>query len=286
MPAVAEAPTMETRDLNFKPLVNSNPKVLTSAQIEEFNERGYLLPFNIFNQLEADRNRAYFDYLLAEMKVLNDGRDTYAINGYQVCCEGIYDFVMNPKILDLVSDLIGPNVVCWGTHFFCKMPHDPKSVPMHQDASYWPFSPARTVTVWLAIDDTSTENGCMSFVPGTHRVGHIGWKETKEPAVLNQEIENVERFGKPVPIELKAGDIEMHADMLVHGSPPNPSGKRRCGLTLRYCPPEVKALNVNWTMQAVLCRGVDNTGNWRHIARPSGNDLRPSGKKPKSIGAN
>jgi hypothetical protein len=277
---------METRDLSFKSVVNPTPKVLTPAQIEEYNERGYLKPFRIFNAAETERNRAYFDYLLAELKVHNDGRDTYAINGYQQCCEGVYDLVMNPAILDLVSDLIGPNVICWGTHFFCKIPHDPKSVPCHQDASYWPFTPARTVTVWLAIDDASMENACMYFIPGTHRKGHLSWKNTSDDAVLHQEIENDAQYGKRVPIELKAGEIEMHADMLAHGSTANPSSKRRCGLTLRYCPPEVKAINTNWTHQAILCRGVDNTGNWRQCKRPSGNDLRPHGKRPQAIGGN
>ena len=277
---------MSQRDLNFKPIENSNPRTLTRGQIETFNRDGYLTPFRIYDQDGVEQNRRYFDDLLAQLKAFKDGRDTYAINGYHTHCDGIWDMVMNPRILDLVEDLVGPDFVCWGTHFFCKMPHDPKSVPWHQDASYWPFTPARTVTVWLAIDDASLENACMSFIPGTHRLGHLSWKRTNNPAVLDQEIEDVEKFGKAAPIELKAGEIEMHADMLAHGSPPNPSSRRRCGLTLRYCPTYVRSVNPYWKGQAVLCRGRDTGGYWEHWPRPVGNDLTLPENRRVAIGAN
>ena len=278
---------MSTRDLSFKTVVNPAPKVLSPAQVAAYNERGYLKPFRIFDAEDARCNRAYFDGLLKQLKEFNDGRDTYAINGYHECCEGIYDLVMNPRVLDMVEDLMGPNIVCWGTHYFCKTPHDPKSVPWHQDASYWPFTPARTVTVWLAIDDASIENACMCVLPGTHRLGHLSWKDTKAPAVLNQQIEDIEKYGQPAPIELKAGEIELHADMLAHGSPPNPSPLRRCGLTMRYCPPEVRPLKKEWGHCAILCRGTDRTGHWRHIERPIGNDLTPHHQRRRiAIGAN
>lgn len=272
-------------DLDFQPVDNPAPRALTAEQVAFYNEQGYLKPFEIYNALEAARNRAYFDYLLAELRAQNDGRDSYAINGYHTRCEGIYDMATHPATLDLVEDLVGPNVICWGTHFFAKMPHDPKAVPWHQDASYWSLTPARTVTVWLAIDDADRENAAMMFLPGTHRRGHLKWKQAEGPAVLGQEIEDVDRFGEPVHDELGAGQISLHADMLAHGSEPNGSDRRRCGLTIRYCPPEVKPLNAGWGENAILCRGEDTTGHWQHNARPCGNDLSPQ-NKPRAIGGN
>jgi len=277
---------MAARDLRFKPVENPRPKTLTRAQVEAYNRDGYLKAFPIFDAAGAERNRAYFDSLLAQLKTFNDGRDTYSINGYHTHCAGLHDLVMNPRILDLVEDIVGPDIICWGTHFFCKIPHDPKSVPWHQDASYWPFSPARTVTVWLAIDDASVENACMRFIPGTHRMGHLSWKRTQSEAVLDQEIEGIDALGAPVPIELKAGEIELHADMLAHGSPPNPSARRRCGLTLRYCPPSVRSLNPDWRGQGVLCRGRDAEQYWKHWPRPAGEDLTLPQNRKVAIGAN
>lgn len=278
----------EGRDtgLDFVPVVNPNPKRLTQEQIEYYNREGYIRPLQIFDAEQAQQCRAYFDHLLETMRSMKDGRDgNYAINGYHICCEGLWDIATNPIILDYVEDLIGPDIIAWGSHFFCKQPHDPKVVPWHQDASYWPFRPARTVTVWLAIDDTDRENAAMLFLPRTHTLGHLEWKETAKPAVLGQEIQNVERFGTPVFDELRAGEMSLHADMLAHGSTVNASSRRRCGLTIRYCPPWVVSLNPDWQRQAILCRGVDNSGNWTHNPRPLGDSLDPS-HKPRSIGAN
>ena len=276
---------MEERDLSFKPVANDNPQHLTREQLDFYNEQGYIFPVSIYNESESTANRDYFDMLLREMNAFRDGRDSYAINGYHMRCQGLWDIVTEPRILDYVEDIVGPNIIAWGTHFFCKMPHDPKVVPWHQDASYWPLSPARTMTVWLAIDDADIENAAMQFIPGTHRLGPLDWKHTDKPAVLHQEIVNIGQYGQPIADKLKAGEISLHADMLAHGSTPNYSNLRRCGLTIRYCPPEVRPLNPMWAKQAVLCRGTDDYGHWANIPRPAGEDLSPEGK-PKSIGGN
>jgi len=276
---------MEERDLSFQRVENSNPRKLTSEQIKHYNEHGYIRPIAIFSPQETARNREYFDSLLDEMNRMKDGRDSYAINGYHSHCRGIWDIVTNPKILEYVQDIAGPNFVGWGTHFFCKMPGDTKIVPWHQDASYWPLSPARTVTVWLAIDDADAENAAMQFIPGTHKLGALDWKTTDKPAVLEQEITDIGQYGKPVFDELKAGEISLHADMLAHGSTANSSQRRRTGLTIRYCPAEVRALNPSWATQAIWCRGADPSNHWANNARPDGEDLWPL-DKPRAIGGN
>ncbi|WOO40117.1 phytanoyl-CoA dioxygenase family protein [Rubellicoccus peritrichatus] len=272
-------------DLSFKPSTTSTPKELSQSQISHYNQQGYISPLDIYSPQEADRNRKYFDFLMEELKRVSPDADSYAINGYHTCCQGLWDIVNHPLILDYVEDLIGPNVICWGTHFFCKVPHDPKSVPWHQDASYWPLTPSRTTTVWLAIDDADEENSAMQFIPGTHRKGHLKWKDSKTPSVLNQEITNIDTYGTPVTNTLKAGQMSLHADMLAHGSTPNHSDRRRCGLTIRYCPPEVTPLKKNWAEQGILCRGRDITGNWAHNGRPESDDVSAKVKRA-AIGAN
>lgn len=275
------------RDLSFKPAAGDHLTNLTPAQIDAYNERGYLTGFSIFNDEEVKRNRDYFDSLLAAMNRMNDGRSAYAINCYQGRCRGIYDLATEPRILDYVQDIVGPDIICWATHFFCKLPHDTKHVPWHQDASYWDMTPARTVTVWLAIDDADVENACMYVIPETHRKGHLKWKRTDKPAVLDQEIVDIESFGEPAPIELKAGRISLHADMLVHGSQPNRSNRRRCGLTLRYCPPYVQPTGSDRgaNVEPILCRGKDTHGHWNYRTRPAGDDIS-NRYKPKSVGGN
>ncbi|MDB6168994.1 MAG: Phytanoyl-CoA dioxygenase [Verrucomicrobia bacterium] len=271
MPANA---VTEERDLSFRPVENASPLRLTREQIRFYNERGYVMPLRAFSSAEAARNRAYFDDLLKKVQAARSDLDSYSINGFHVHCAGLYDIVTHPLILDHVQDLIGPDVICWGSHFFCKQPHEPRKVAWHQDASYWPFTPARTVTVWLAIDDTDRENAAMMFLPGSHAKGHLKWRQVaKDQAVLNQEIEDTGQLGEPVYDELKAGEFSLHADMLAHGSEPNTSARRRCGLTIRYCPPTVRALSPAWTRGAIVCRGSALPEAWPSNPRPAGEDV-------------
>lgn len=260
----------QDKDLSFVPVDNPEPRLLSTEQIDQYNRDGYVRPFRIFDDDGVQANRDYFDSLMAKVEAADDQRDQYSINGYHKHCCGLYDIVLNPLILDHVEDLLGPNFQAWGTHFFCKLPHDEKKVPWHQDASYWPFDKSRTVTVWLAIDDADEENAAMQFIPGTHAKGHLEWHCTDEPAVLWQEIQDAESYGEPVFDSLKAGEMSMHADMLAHGSTANSSSRRRCGLTIRYCPFDVKALEPHWGQQSILCRGEDHTGNWEYLDRPEG----------------
>lgn len=258
------------RDLSFHPVVNPSPRTLSAEQVKGFNERGYVMPLDVLSSGEADDLRRYFDDMMA--RVLELGGDSYSINGYHNRSARLYDLTLTPRILDYVEDLLGPDFLVWGTHFFCKTPHDPKEVPWHQDASYWPLTPSKTVTVWLAIDDVDRGNSAMRFIAGSHRQGHLAFETRSDNVVLNQQVVNAESMGETIDVELKAGQISLHSDMLVHGSLPNASDRRRCGLTIRYASTEVRPLAEGWGQASILCRGADRFGHWRFINRPEGED--------------
>jgi hypothetical protein len=210
--------------------------------------------------------RAYFDQLLA--KYLAEGKDSYSISSAHLRHSRVWDVLTNPRIVAIVSDLLGPNVVAWGSHFFCKMPGDGKTVSWHQDASYWPLTPSKAVTMWLAIDDADRGNACMRFIPGTHVLGHLTYKlsETDPSNVLNQTVTDVEKYGEPVYVELKAGEASLHSDLLLHGSEANASARRRCGLTLRYTAGDVRAY-MGWEEKGVIVAG-DKPPHWSNRPRP------------------
>jgi non-heme Fe2+,alpha-ketoglutarate-dependent halogenase len=257
-----------TRELKFFPIVTPNPKRLTNEQISFFNTKGYLSPFTIFEGAAVEKNRRDFDAIL--QKFLDAGKDSYAIDRYHDRIQAIYDLAKTPAILDIVEDLLGPNFVCWATHYFCKLPGDDKGVSWHQDCTYWPLTPTKTITVWLAIDDADKENGCMEVVPGSHLQGGITHKESNmsEKNVLTQTVADMSKYSQPVALELKAGQISIHSDLTIHGSLPNRSNRRRCGLTLRYCPTDVRAF-WDWNNFSIMCRGSDPTRHWASLPRPS-----------------
>ena len=255
------------RDLRFHPCTTPNPGVLTAGEIEAFNRDGYLKGFRVFDDAEMADRRAWFDALLA--RTLAQGKDSYSIATAHLAHGPVYDLLTHPRIVAYVRDLLGEDVIGWGSHYFCKMPHDGKVVNWHQDASYWPLTPSRTATVWVAIDDADEENACMRFLPGSHHFGHLTYRLTEddENAVLNQAVDEVERFGDPVSVELKAGQISIHSDLLLHSSAANASDRRRCGLTLRYCAAEVRA-EMDWNAKGVVVSGADPSGHWANPPRP------------------
>lgn len=265
-------PTLK-RDQKFVPLGVDNPNHLTKIQINEFNKKGYIFPINIFGQKEVDSCREYFNQLL--YSAMSNGFNQYEINGWHMHCVGIYDIVTDNRILNFVEDLLGNNIILWGTHFFVKLPKDGKCVSWHQDASYWPLTPSKTVTVWLAIDDATESNGAMKFIPRSHLHSQLEFvdSEPEDNNVLYQKVPDAEKFGDPpVFVTLKAGQISLHTDWLLHGSDYNLTSSRRCGLTMRFVSADVRA-HLGWNKNSLICRGSDPSGHWSNSLRPTGENI-------------
>jgi len=255
------------RDLRFHPACSASPTKLTPDQIAMFNRDGFLKGLPVFDASEIADIRAYFDGLLSQ--ALASGGDSYSISSAHLKHGRVYDILTDARLVALVKDLLGKNVIGWGSHFFCKMPRDGKRVAWHQDASYWPLTPSKTATIWLAIDDADVENGCMRFLAGSHEYGHLTYRPSSpdEHNVLDQTVENAEQYGTPVIDELRAGEVSIHSDLLLHGSDANDSDRRRCGLTLRYCASDVRA-GLDWNQKGVVLSGSDPNGHWANPKRP------------------
>ena len=141
-----------------------------------------------------------------------DGHDTYAINGYHASCRSIYDVVLHPAILAAVGSLIDGPFLAWGTHYFCKRPHDPKAVSWHQDAPYWPLTPRATITAWIAIDDVDVANSPVRVIPQSHVLGEVPKRPSTadENNVLWTSIDLPSTVRQPVAFEMKAGQFSLH----------------------------------------------------------------------------
>ncbi|MBC8353657.1 MAG: phytanoyl-CoA dioxygenase family protein [Planctomycetes bacterium] len=259
--------TQIERDLSFHPTASRSPTTLTREQTASFNRDGFLKGLPLIEADEMADIRTYFDRLLSQ--ALASGGDSYSISSAHLKHGRVYDVLTDERIVACVKDLLGENVIGWGSHFFCKMPHDGKRVAWHQDASYWPLTPSKTATVWLAIDDADVGNGCMRFLAGSHEYGHLTYRPSnpEEHNVLDQTVENAEQYGTPVNIELRAGEASIHSDLLLHGSEANESDRRRCGLTLRYCAADVRA-GMDWNQKGIVISGSDPSGHWANPGRP------------------
>jgi non-haem Fe2+, alpha-ketoglutarate-dependent halogenase len=235
--------------------------VLTPEQLETYHARGYLKGFRIYDEEGVRTLQREYDKLVA---LLPPGKTMSFVNWWHKRNRFIYDLAMQPRLLDHVQAILGHSFFLWGSHFFVKEPGDGTTVPWHQDAQYWPLTPRRAVTVFLAFTDCDRENACMQVIPGTQRGALLRHHSSTDGAyVLKQEILDGQfDLARAEAIELKAGEISLHDDGLVHGSEANHSTRRRVGLTMRYSSTEVKCDLTVWpNFQAFMARGVDEYGH-------------------------
>jgi ectoine hydroxylase-related dioxygenase (phytanoyl-CoA dioxygenase family) len=243
---------------------------LSVAQKQFYATQGYLkdLP-PVFDAAEMAR-------LSTELKeierLLLPGESLMTVRNWHIESRWLYEIAANPQILNYVEGILGPDFYMWGTHFFAKAPNSPDTVAWHQDAYYWPLSPHHTVTVWLAFTDVDVENGAMRVIPGTHDKGVITHRRKEGDSVLTLELEQG-TFDESTAqaLTLKAGQVTLHDDRMVHGSPANDSARWRIGLTMRYsgCDVRCDLARAPW-FRAYMMRGVDT---YRH---------NPQGEAPKA----
>lgn len=158
--------------------------------------------------------------------------------GGEALAREFFDFVSDEALLDVVEQIIGPDIILWASAVFCKPATTGLEVPWHQDGQYWPIRPRATVTVWIALDDVGVDNGCMRVIPGSHRAGEFSHEiSPREDLVLNNVLNDPRLdLTRVRNIELEAGQVSLHDVELVHGSLPNTSGRRRAGFAVRYMP--------------------------------------------------
>jgi non-haem Fe2+, alpha-ketoglutarate-dependent halogenase len=268
-----EADAAQLDSLAFIPADPSQCRALKPADIDHFNQEGFVSPLPAFAGPEAASLRSYIDNLVEAVVSAPDRRNSYSISSYHIVCRGLYDLIQTPIVLDYVEDILGPDFVCWGMHLFAKQPGDPKEVALHQDAVYWPLTPAKTVSVWIAIDDVDQENAAMQFVPGSHLRGPMPHEmmELDGTRVLKRQVRGAEWTGDRFDNVLGAGEISIHSDLLLHGSEANRSTRRRAGLTVRYSAADVRPVPgwEHWISVAAHCRG-SVPDYWPDCPRPEG----------------
>ncbi|WP_255951104.1 phytanoyl-CoA dioxygenase family protein [Streptomyces odontomachi] len=145
--------------------------------------------------------------------------------------------VSDDRLLDIAEMFVGPDIALFASHYISKSPYSGQPVLWHQDSAFWPLEPMRVVTLWLSVDHSTPENGCVRVIPGSHRQEIAAMRDNTEVAnVLGQEIAADVDESRAADIVLSPGDVEVHHPNIVHGSNANTSPHRRCGLTIRYIP--------------------------------------------------
>jgi hypothetical protein len=259
--------------------------MLTEQEIKTFHDDGlvvadYRLPKQILTRLTQAVDRLIEDHPNVRPEQLSGPHNPYGQSSQLLGNVDFLEFCQHPDILDMVEQLIGPDIILWGSMLFAKPPGGSMGVPWHQDGKYWPITPLATVTVRVAIDGSVPENGCMQYIPGSHKARHLAHHNLEKASdmAIGQAIPEID-LSRARNCILEPGQISFHDVYTIHGSDHNTHAtKRRADYAIRYMPAtslydrseenpatiyaRKHSPNMNYPARPIwLVRGQDRAGN-------------------------
>ena len=208
--------------------------MLTQNEVEKYNEDGYLIPNFTMPEKELLEIEELHNSLIKKIPKFKNYCPALLLHD-----ERFLKYCFNNEILNIIEQLIGKNFALWNSSFFAKPAFNGYATPWHQDGQYWPIKPLATCSVWLAIDEATSENGCLRFIKGSHKEKILKKHKLNKSKnlTLNQEILKSEYIEKnSIDLILKRGQISLHDIYMVHGSEENESPNSRRAMTMRFMP--------------------------------------------------
>jgi hypothetical protein len=254
---------------------------LSPAQVESYARNGFLSPITALTSEQA----AYYRGKLQAFEhtvggpLTSDATDPRYRSRTHILLTWVHALARHPAILDAVDDLIGPHILVYTSTWFIKEPESAAIAAWHQDATYFGLRPYVHVTAWLALTDATAENGCMEFLPASHRRGQLPHRAGVVAASVNRAGQAVVGDVDDTPAvhaPLRAGQFSLHHTLCLHRSQPNRSPERRIGLAISYIPTHVQHLGVKHKTPAMLIRGVDTFGHFELEPAPAGDLDEPA----------
>jgi hypothetical protein len=221
----------------------------------EYAERGFVIFPRVLDEALTAEAGGHVEWLQQKHPELRPER-----LGHQLLADDPFwlRLVSDERLLDIAELFIGPDIALFASHYICKPGTDGLPVLWHQDGAYWPLEPMEVVTLWLAVDDSTAENGCMRVIPGSHREMLRGLVRSEGVEnVLGSHMDAPVDESRAVDVDVPRGGVSVHHPAIIHGSNPNRSGQRRCGLTIRYIPTTTR-ITREW--KPFLLRGQPRAG--------------------------
>ena len=244
---------------------------------EEYARNGYCFPLDVFSPTEA---RGYANRIteLAASDIADSLGYRGQINQLHVVCPFVNQIIRNPTLLDAVESILGPNLLVWGVSVFMKPPQSGGFVSWHQDLTYWGLNNDQEVAAWIALSPVTRANGCMRFIPESHKLGQIDHRDTVNDANIltrGQHADIKIDENQAIHVELEPGQASLHHGHLLHCSGPNQTDQPRIGMVVNYISTSVSQ-SVASTDYAMLVRGVDEFNHFEHLPPPQ-NELDAAG---------
>ena len=206
--------------------------LLTDKHAAQYERDGYFFPIPVLSQAEVARYRAAFDAVEAHA-----GGTLTRLDLSHLYFRWAYDLATHPALVDAVEAVMGPDLLIQATLIFCKYPGNDAFVSWHQDSVYLKWHLTPSISAWLALTDSTVESGCMRVIPGSHRQGlqpHVEIKSAKNLLRRGEQVRVTVNEDEAVDMALRAGQMSLHHNTIIHGSNPNRSEARRIGFIVRF----------------------------------------------------
>ncbi len=236
------------------------PRLLTDAQVRHYQDHGYCEATPVLSAAEVAAFRGELEAFEAEV-----GHPL----GWPEKSKSylLFDWadriVHHPKVLDLVSDVIGPDILVYHSTTWIKEAQSPAYTLWHQDGPYFFLDPALHVTAWVALSDATVQSGCMHVLPGSHHLGPLPHHDAPAADNMIKRGQGVRGYDDEpgVPVSVLAGHASLHHTNLLHTSRGNHSDDRRIGFGISYIPTSVRPTGRS-VPSALLVRGEDRFGHF------------------------
>ena len=218
--------------------------LLTKKEIQSYTRNGFVVPkFRLDNSDLEKLQNATLELMQTYPHIPTEGLVSphifYAGSNRPDIHSKFLEICKLTPLLDIVDQLIGSDIIVWGSRIFSKAPQTGRATPWHQDGEYWPIRPLATATVWIAIDDSNENNGCLKILTGSNRAKMLLPHQSLsgKGAALDKEIKTELIESKNVvSVPLQPGQMVIFDVFTAHGASPNLSNQRRAGFAIRYMP--------------------------------------------------
>lgn len=246
-------------------------KIITEEQRDQYRWNGFLFPVRVMAAEQARRHLDDLTHMEARIGAPLPQADMKWRGGAHLYSPWVNALVRHARILDLVEDVIGPDILVFWSTFFIKEPGTPHFTAWHQDATYFGLHPYEHVTAWVALSDASKQAGCMDVISShgaPRQMRHAAARLANSLNGAGQVIDEPLDVSKVVSMSLDAGEVSLHHTLCCHSSAPNRAAYRRIGLGISYVPAHVRPTG-SFRMPALLVRGSNRHGNFDLLPDPA-----------------
>jgi non-heme Fe2+,alpha-ketoglutarate-dependent halogenase len=233
---------------------------------DQYHRNGYYGPLPVLSADEARACRAHLEAFEAAHGPLQDDLRHHA----HVFLVWLHELVRHARILDAVETILGESLLVWSSTIFIKEGRDGGHVPWHQDSRAFGRRAPNVLTAWVALTNSTAENGALEVLPGSHRRGeltHVKRHVDDNLLTRRPEIALGVDATAAIVVTLRAGEMSLHHPSLVHGSQRNRTDSRRIGVAIRYVRPDGRR-PIGGRQPALLVRGVDADSAFVPLPRP------------------